>query len=83
VGAEANLAAVAVVLLVGSALGSALPTPGGLGGVEGAMVAGLVAAGVGAGAALSAVLLFRLLSFWAPMPVGAAALLWLRRRGSL
>ncbi|HEX5534697.1 MAG TPA: YbhN family protein [Actinomycetales bacterium] len=83
VGAEANLAAVAVVLLVGSALGSALPTPGGLGGVEGAMVAGLVAAGVGAGAALPAVLLFRLLSFWAPMPLGAVALVWLRRRGSL
>ncbi|HEX5535299.1 MAG TPA: YbhN family protein, partial [Actinomycetales bacterium] len=83
VGAEANIAAVAVVLLVGSALGSALPTPGGLGGVEGAMVGGLVAAGVSAGAALPAVLLFRLLSFWAPMPFGAVALVWLRRRGSL
>jgi uncharacterized membrane protein YbhN (UPF0104 family) len=83
VGAEANPAAVAVVLLIGSALGSALPTPGGIGGVEGAMVGGLVAAGVGAGAALPAVLLFRLLSFWAPMPFGAVALVWLRRRGSI
>ncbi len=79
VGGEISVLAVAAVLLVGSALGSALPTPGGLGGVESAMVAAFLAVGLTVAVALPAVLAFRLVSFWLPMPAGVLALGWLRR----
>lgn len=55
-------------------------TPGALGVAELSYVAGLTAAGVGPGAAAGAVLLFRLLTWFLPIPMGLAAwLLW--RRG--
>ncbi len=73
----------AVVYLTGSALGSAVPTPGGLGAVEAALAAGLTATGMAAATAVSAVLLFRLLTFWLPVPVGWAAFSYLRRRQEL
>jgi glycosyltransferase 2 family protein len=72
-GASVSLTSVAVVYLTGSAIGSAAPTPGGLGAVEVALSAGLTAAGVVGATALSAVLLFRLLTFWLPVPVGWVA----------
>ncbi|MFM8303763.1 MAG: YbhN family protein [Actinomycetota bacterium] len=55
-------------------------TPGGLGFVEAGLAATLVAAGIGAEKALAATLLFRLVSFWLPLPVGAVAAWWFRRR---
>ena len=80
---SAAIAGIAVVYLTGSALGSIIPTPGGLGTVEAALTAGLVAAGLHGTQAASAVLLFRLLTFWLPVPVGWAALNYLERKGSL
>jgi glycosyltransferase 2 family protein len=77
------LAGVAVVYLTGSALGSIIPTPGGLGTVEAALTAGLVAAGMHGTQAASAVLLFRLLTFWLPVPVGWFALHQLERLGAV
>jgi uncharacterized protein (TIRG00374 family) len=74
------IASIAVVYLTGSALGSILPTPGGLGGVEAALTAGLTAAGLPGAVAVSAVLLFRLLTFWLPVPIGWAALSYLERQ---
>ncbi len=67
------------VYLTGSTLGSIIPTPGGLGAVEAALTAGLTASGVPGAVAVSAVLLFRLLTFWLPVPVGWAALHFLER----
>ena len=55
-------------------------TPGGLGFVEAGLTATLVAAGIDADAAVAATLLFRLVSFWIPLPIGAAAGWWFRRR---
>jgi hypothetical protein len=55
-------------------------TPGGLGFVEAGLTATLIAAGIGADAAVAATLLFRLVSFWIPLPIGAAAGWWFRRR---
>lgn len=70
--------------LTGSAIGSVVPTPGGLGAVEAALTAGLTAvAHVATPNALSAVLLFRLLSFWLPIPVGWVALNYLQRHDAL
>ncbi len=84
VGGRPPFAEVAVVYLTGSAIGSVVPTPGGLGAVEAALTAGLTAiAHVATPSALSAVLLFRLLSFWLPIPVGWVALNYLQRHDAL
>src|SRR5215469_181166 len=82
-GGSAPLASTAVVYLTGSALGSLVPTPGGLGAVEAALSAGLTAAGLPGATAVSAVLLFRAVTFWLPIPLGWGALNYLERRGYL
>jgi uncharacterized protein (TIRG00374 family) len=82
-GGTLPLAGVAAVYLAGAALGSAAPTPGGLGAVEVAMSAGLTAAGLDKATALSAVLLFRLLTFWLPVPAGWVAFHYLQRKRAL
>jgi hypothetical protein len=48
-------------------------TPGGLGFVETGLTAMLVLAGVNGDQALVATLLYRLVSFWVPIPIGALA----------
>lgn len=61
-------------------LAALLPvTPGGLGVTEGSMGLALAAYGAGSGA-LSAVLLYRLIAYWAVLPAGGACYLWLLRR---
>jgi uncharacterized protein (TIRG00374 family) len=45
-------------------------TPGGLGVVEGSLIIGLVAYGGGQESTVAAVLVYRLLSFWALLPIG-------------
>lgn len=82
-GGGLTLAAVAVVYLAGAAVASAAPTPGGLGAVEVALSTGLTAAGMGSAAAVSAVLLFRIATFWLPVPLGWAAFHVLQRKGAL
>ncbi|MFL1380102.1 lysylphosphatidylglycerol synthase domain-containing protein [Nocardiopsis protaetiae] len=79
--AQVSLVAVAVVFLAGNAIGSAAPTPGGLGAVEAALIGGLTAvAGIPAAVALPAVLLFRVLTFWFPVLPGWGAFSYLQRR---
>ncbi|MFL6053677.1 MAG: flippase-like domain-containing protein [Actinoallomurus sp.] len=82
-GGSLSLTTVAVVFLTGNALGSAAPTPGGLGAVEGALSLGLTLAGLPAGTATSAVLLFRLHTFWLPVLPGWAALSHLQRKEAI
>jgi uncharacterized membrane protein YbhN (UPF0104 family) len=77
------LAALAVVYLVGAAAASAIHLPAIAGPTEIALTGALVASGVSAGTALVCVLLFRGLTFWAPVPLGVWALRTLRRRGAL
>jgi glycosyltransferase 2 family protein len=73
-----------VVFLTGSAIGSVVPTPGGLGAVEIALSGGLsTIAHVPTAVAVSGVLLFRLLTFWLPVPFGWTALRYLERRDVL
>jgi uncharacterized protein (TIRG00374 family) len=80
---DLNVAAIAVVYLAGATIGQAAPTPGGLGAVEAALAAGLTAAGLPGGIAVSAVLLYRLLTFWIPTIPGYAAFNWLTKKGYL
>ncbi len=82
-GGSVPIVGVAVVYLTGSAIAAAAPTPGGLGAIEVALSAGLTAAGLPGATALAAVLLFRLLTFWLPVPVGWIAFNYLDRRGAL
>src|SRR5215510_8039223 len=78
-GGSVPLASTAVVYLTGAALGSAVPTPGGLGAVEAALSAALTAAGLPGATSVSAVLLFRTITFWLPIPVGWGAFNYLER----
>ncbi|WP_405976107.1 flippase-like domain-containing protein [Streptomyces sp. NBC_00988] len=62
-------------------IANAAPVPGGLGALEAGLIAGLTTLGVAAGAATSAVLVYRLLTFWLNVPLGALALSFVQRRG--
>jgi uncharacterized protein (TIRG00374 family) len=55
-------------------------TPGGLGFVEAGLVGTLKLAGVAASSALAATLLYRIVSFWLPLPASGVAYLLFRRR---
>jgi uncharacterized protein (TIRG00374 family) len=55
-------------------------TPGGLGFVEAGLVGTLKLAGVATSAALAATLLYRIVSFWLPLPAAAVAYALFRRR---
>ena len=55
-------------------------TPGGLGFVEAGLVGTLTLAGISPGDALVATLVYRLVSFWLPIPVGGGAYALFRRR---
>nr|WP_106964051.1 lysylphosphatidylglycerol synthase transmembrane domain-containing protein [Streptomyces flavidovirens] len=68
--ARLSYATIAVVFLTANALGSAVPTPGGVGAVEGALIAALTVAGLPTAIAAPAVLLYRLLTFWLPVLPG-------------
>jgi uncharacterized protein (TIRG00374 family) len=82
-GHDASYASIAVVFLAGNALGSAAPTPGGLGAVEAALIAGLITFGVPKEIATPAVLLFRLLTLWLPVGPGWLSFTHLTRKGAI
>lgn len=82
-GGGGTFAAIAIVYLAGSTIGSAAPTPGGVGAVETLMTAGLVAAGLESAVAVESVLMFRLLTFWLPTIPGYAAFQYLQRSGDM
>ena len=71
----------AALYMVGSTIGSAVPTPGGVGGVEAALTAALISACVPDAAAASIVLFFRLFTFWLPTVPGWFFLQRVQRRG--
>ncbi|MER5883545.1 flippase-like domain-containing protein [Streptomyces sp. NPDC001941] len=80
---QLSYASIAVVFLAGNALGSAAPTPGGVGAVEGALTVGLVAVGLPFEVATPAVLLYRLMTLWLPVLPGWICFNHLTRRGAL
>ncbi|MFE6967780.1 flippase-like domain-containing protein [Isoptericola sp. NPDC057653] len=82
-GQELNLIDVAVIYLVGNSVGAMVPTPGGLGGVEGALIAGLTAAGIPASLAFSVTMLYRVVTYWARVPIGWVAMKRLESTGDL
>ena len=71
---------VGAVYLGAAAIAAAAPSPGGLGAIEAALVAGLTGVGMLAGPAVSAVLLYRLATYWLPVPPGWLSWRVLQRR---
>lgn len=82
-GEHRSVIQVALVYFASNAVGSVVPTPGGVGSVDVALIAGLSAIGVGAGVAVPAMVVFRLATFWSQIPLGWATLRHLMRRGDL
>ncbi|WP_310729445.1 flippase-like domain-containing protein [Streptomyces sp. N2A] len=82
-GDKISYASIAVAFLAGNALGSAAPTPGGVGAVEGALITALTIAGLPGDTAFPAVLLFRLMVFWLPVLPGWLAFTYLTRKGEI
>ena len=76
-------AVLAITYLASNTVGSIVPSPGGIGPVELALTAGLVAAGVPYGVALSTAIVYRLVTFWIPIPVGWLSLQRLQKVGDL
>ena len=66
----------ATIYFIGTAISNIAPSPAGVGVPEAALTAGLTMSGIPMPQALAGVLVFRLISFWLPTFVGAAA--WLR-----
>ncbi len=79
-GGGPGIVVVGAVYLGASALAAAAPTPGGLGPLEAALIAGLTGVGMLAGPAVSAVLLYRLATYWLPVVPGWLCWRLLQRR---
>ena len=82
-GATVPFTVLAITYLASNTVGSIVPSPGGIGPVELALTAGLVAAGVPYGVALSTAVVYRLVTFWIPIPVGWLSLQRLQKVGDL
>lgn len=80
---ELSLVDVAIVYLLGNAVGAMVPVPGGLGTVETALSLALAGAGIPIAIATPIVLVFRLVTFWARIPIGWVAMRRLQRTGEL
>jgi len=78
-GAGAGVAAVGAVYLAAALVAAASPTPGGIGAIETALIVGLTGIGVSSGAAVSAVILYRLATYWLPVLPGWLSLRQLQR----
>ncbi|MCX7619561.1 MAG: flippase-like domain-containing protein [Acidimicrobiales bacterium] len=83
VGGELSFWRIAVIALVSMLAAALVPTPGGVGAVECTAVLGLLIAGVAVGTAVVAVLVWRSLTFWVPLVVGAFPFQRLRRTNAL
>lgn len=82
-GGGASFPEVGAAYLVAAAIGSATPTPGGLGAVEATLVAALSGYGMADSAAVSSVLTFRLATYWLPMLPGWILFHQMQRREEL
>jgi uncharacterized membrane protein YbhN (UPF0104 family) len=67
--------------MIANTIGSAVPTPGGVGGVEAALTAVLISFGVDNATAAAIVLLFRTLTFWLPTLPGYFFMRYCQRKG--
>jgi len=79
VGVHLAFVTIFIVFSLGLSVGTATPTPGGLGGLEAGLVAALVTYHVPSASALAGVLLYRLLTYWFSLAIGAVAFVVVRQ----
>jgi glycosyltransferase 2 family protein len=79
-GVDLPFATVGALYLTATTIGSAVPTPGGLGGVEAALVGCLTAVGVDSDQAVAIMLVFRGATFWLPVLPGYICFWFLERK---
>jgi uncharacterized membrane protein YbhN (UPF0104 family) len=80
VGVHLPFIVVVLIFTFGLSTGTLTPTPGGLGGFEAGLTAGFVAYHIGSAPALAIALLFRLISYWLMLVVGAVAFIVSQRK---
>ena len=78
-----SLLAALAVFSIGIVASTLTPTPGGLGGIEAGLLAGLIGYQIPSQVALAAVVLFRLVSYWLTLALGAAVYAYILKRGYL
>ncbi len=78
-GGGAGIAQIGAVYMASAAVAAAYPTPGGVGAIEALLIAGLTGIGISSGAAFSAVLIYRLATYWLPVAPGWLCLRQLQR----
>ena len=79
-GGGAGIVQIGAVYMASSLVAAASPTPGGLGAIEALLVAGLTGIGIASGPAWSAVLTYRLATYWLPVLPGWLSWRLLQRR---
>ena len=79
-GGGAGFVQIGAVYMASSLVAAASPTPGGLGAIEALLVAGLTGIGIASGPAWSAVLTYRLATYWLPVLPGWLSWRLLQRR---
>lgn len=80
-GVDMDFAKAGALYMVANTVGSAVPTPGGVGGIEAALTAVLIGFGVDSATAAAIVLFFRTLTFWLPTVPGYGFLQYCQRKG--
>lgn len=80
-GVDMDFARAGALYMVANTVGSAVPTPGGVGGIEAALTAALIGFGVDSATAAAIVLFFRTLTFWLPTVPGYGFLQYTQRKG--
>lgn len=75
-----NVLILTLIYLAATTIGSAVPSPGGIGPIEGALLLALTLVHVPVSIALSSVVVFRLLTFYLRIPLGWLALHSLQKR---
>ena len=82
-GQSVALVDLAIVFFLGNTVGAIIPTPGGIGAIEVALSTALAGAGVNAAVALSAVIVYRFITYWLRIPLGFVSMRYLERKGEL
>jgi uncharacterized membrane protein YbhN (UPF0104 family) len=79
----ASVLVLLVAFMLGSAAGSSVPVPAGLGSTEAALIAVLMSVGETAAHAVQVVIIYRIITFWAPAAVGILTSRSLYRRRAI
>lgn len=82
-GGEVGFVTIGLIYLTVGSMASVAPTPGGIGAVEAVLLAALTGVGMAAATALAAVFLYRLVTFWLPIPAGGLSFRYLVSRDLL